>query len=196
MKIAFSPLNRSLRRSLAVLALISIPLTMTHAVEEAFPPTSPGEIEIKELPAGVLLEASSEQQYFSSSSRLFRPLFRYISDRNIAMTTPVEARIEPGRMYFWVREDQVDRVDGDTENVRVIQIPSRMVASAGARGAYSEANFRQTRERLLKWLNDHDEWEAAGEPFGVYWNGPFTFGFLKRYEVQVEVVPAAIDPPA
>jgi len=103
------------------------------------------------------------------------------------MTTPVEAHIEPGKMYFWVAADEVDKVDGDTETVRVIEISARRVASAGARGGYSEANFRQTRNRLIEWLDAQSDWEAVGEPFAVYWNGPFTLWFLKRYEVQVEV---------
>lgn len=178
-----------LRGSLAFLVFFSIFWGMTQAAEEAFAPTPPGEIEIKELPAGLLLESASEQPYFTSSNRLFRPLFRYISDRGIAMTTPVEARMDPGRMYFWVREDQVAKVDGDTDSVRVIKMPARMVASAGASGSYSESNFRQTRKRLLTWLDDQDAWDVIGEPYGVYWNGPFTLWFMKRYEVQVEVAP-------
>lgn len=97
--------------------------------------------------------------------------------------------MDPGRMYFWVREDQVAKVDGDTDSVRVIKMPARMVASAGASGSYSESNFRQTRKRLLTWLDDQDAWDVIGEPYGVYWNGPFTLWFMKRYEVQVEVAP-------
>ena len=97
MRIVFSALSRSLRRSLAALVPISIPLAMAHAVEEAFPQTSPGKIEIKELPTGLLSESSSEQSYFNSSNSLFQPLFRYISDRNIAMTMmngrPPESRL-------------------------------------------------------------------------------------------------------
>ena len=180
--------NFPLRGSLAFLVFFSISWGMTQAAEEAFPPTPPGEIEIKELPSGLLLESASAEPYFTSSNRLFRPLFRYISDRGIAMTTPVEARMDPGRMYFWISQDQVDQVDGDTESVRVIEMPARMVVSAGASGSYSESNFRRTRERLLAWLDKQDASDAIGEPYGVYWNGPFTLWFLKRYEVQVEVV--------
>lgn len=166
---------------------------MSSATEKAFPQTPPGVIEIKELPAGVLLESSTDQPYFRSSNRLFRPLFRYISDRDIAMTTPVEAQIEPGRMYFCVASDEEAKVDGDTDSVRVVHLPARTVASAGGRGSYSESNFNETRERLLSWLADQEEWVIDGEPFAVYWNGPFTLWFLKRYEVQVEVVPAPVE---
>jgi hypothetical protein len=175
---------------LVVVALITIPVAVAIAVEKAFPPTAVGQIEIKELPAGVLLESASDQSYFNSANGLFRPLFRYISDREIAMTTPVEARVDPGRMYFWVAADEVEKVDGDTQSVRVIHIPARTVAAAGGRGGYTERNFNRTRDQLLAWLEEQDEWRVSGEPFAVYWNGPFTLTLLKRYEVQVELVPA------
>ena len=116
---------------LAITFNLFLPGTMSLAVEKAFAPTPPGEIEIKELPPGVLLESSSGQSYFESDNQLFRPLFRYIRERDIAMTTPVEARIHPGRMYFWVAEGEVAKVDGDTDSVRVVHLPERKVASAG-----------------------------------------------------------------
>lgn len=181
------PHPRALVSSLVILIGLGLFSNMALSVEEAFPPTPSGHIEIKELPAGILIESTSDRSYFSANNRLFGPLFRYISDRNIAMTTPVEARIDPGKMYFWIRKDEVHKVDGDTNNVRVIEMPPRLVASAGARGAYSETNFIRTRERLLEWLTEQEEWEAVGEPFAVYWNGPFTVWFLKRFEVQIEV---------
>ncbi len=188
----------TIRRSIKILAallvlfaLLTIPVAIAMAVEKAFPPTPPGQIEIKQLPAGVLIEASTDSHYFRSANNLFRPLFRYISDRDIAMTTPVEAQINPARMFFWVAESEVDKVDGNTSSVRVVQMPSRTVASAGGRGSYSESNFNRTREELLSWLADNNEWQAIGDPFAVYWNGPFTLWLLKRYEVQVEVVKTA-----
>jgi hypothetical protein len=174
---------------LVILASVAIPFGVTLAVEKAFPQTAVGQFEIKVLPPGVLLESASEQSYFSSSNRLFRPLFRYISDRDIAMTTPVEARVESGRMYFWVAADEVHKVDGDTQSVQVIQMPERTVAAIGGRGAYTEQNFNRSRDQLLTWLAQQEQWQASGEPFAVYWNGPFTLPLLKRYEVQVVVAP-------
>jgi hypothetical protein len=37
----------------------------------------------------------------------------------------------------------------------------------------------------MQWLERHaDQWEAAGEPYAVFWNSPFMPGFLKRSEVH------------
>ena len=156
------------------------------AAEEAFPPTEPGNIEVKTLPFGRLLESSGNGDYFSESGRLFSPLFRYIQQNGISMTTPVEAQINPGKMYFWVAESQVDKAKKDSVNVKVIDVPERRVASIGARGAYTQANFEEARRALLEWI-EKEGLETHGEPYGVYWNGPFTPWFLKTFEVHVRL---------
>ncbi|MEM0966753.1 MAG: heme-binding protein [Verrucomicrobiota bacterium] len=161
--------------------------------EQAFPQTPPGEIQVKELPAGVLLESNSDASYFASSGKLFRPLFDYIDKRDIAMTTPVEAKVNPGEMYFWVAADEVDKVTGDTEQVRVVEVPERTVVSVGGRGSYSESNYREKEEELFAWLAANEQWKVVGDPVAVYWNGPFTLWFLKKFEVMVEVEPVAVD---
>jgi hypothetical protein len=175
-----------MRPLLALLSLSALILP-AMAAEQAFPPTPAGQIELKTLPPGVLLKSSGRGNYFNESNDLFRPLFRYISRHDIAMTTPVEAQIESAAMYFWVANSQRDKVAGNQGGVEVLQIPERRVASAGARGTYSRKNFEQTRDRLLAWIAERPEVEATGEPYAVYWNGPFTPWFAKSYEVHVPV---------
>jgi effector-binding domain-containing protein len=167
--------------------LLMCQATHTMAYEKAFESTPPGRTEIKELPAGRLLESSSTESYFSSSNNLFGPLFRYIQQHDIAMTTPVEARINPGVMYFWVSPDQEEKAKKDSADVRVIDVPKRKVASHGASGSYNEKNFNDAKAELMRWLETKTEYEVVGEPFAVYWNGPFTPWFLKRFEVQIEI---------
>jgi hypothetical protein len=161
------------------------PLIM--AAPQAFAPTEVGVSELKTLPPGVLLKAQGQGNYFRESNRLFRPLFNYISTHNIAMTTPVEAQIDDAAMYFWVAESERAKVAGSGAGVEVLEIPERRVASLGARGSYSAANFSKARDALVAWLDTQPGVEAAGPAYGVYWNGPFTPGFLKRFEVHVPV---------
>ena len=161
--------------------------TSLMAAEQAFPPSPVGSPELKTLPAGVLLKASAAGSYFDQSNRLFGPLFNYISKHDIAMTTPVEAKIDGAAMYFWVAEGQRGKVAGSSGNVEVIEVPERHVASLGAKGGYSRENFEKTRDALLAWLGARKDVEPAGPPYAVYWNGPFLPGFMKRYEVHVPV---------
>jgi hypothetical protein len=174
-----------LRFRLALLSLLLAASAM--ATEQAFPPTAPGVAELKTLPAGVLLRSSGKGNYFDQSNRLFGPLFRYISRHDIAMTTPVEARIDDAAMYFWVAASQEGKVAGPDGAVAVERIPERRVASRGGRGSYSKNNYEKTRDALLAWLKDQPGLEVAGEPYAVFWHGPFTPWFAKRYEVHVPV---------
>lgn len=174
-------------RYLATIGFFFLIMSSAHADQQAFLRTDPGVIEIKVLPAGRLLESRGDGDYFNQSNGLFRPLFRYISQHDISMTTPVEARIKPGMMYFWVSPDQVDKATEDSGEVRVIDIPERTVAAIGARGSYSEPNFQEARAKLLKWIEEQENLQVTGEPFAVYWNGPFTPWFRKLFEVQVVV---------
>jgi len=177
---------KSMRGHLFSLIFLLIgPLIM--AAPQAFAPTEVGVSELKTLPAGVLLKAQGQGNYFSESNGLFRPLFNYISTHNIAMTTPVEAKIDDAAMYFWVAKSERSKVAGSGGGVEVVEIPERRVASLGARGSYSATNFAKTRDALVAWLSTQPGVEPAGPAYGVYWNGPFTPGFLKRFEVHVPV---------
>lgn len=157
------------------------------AIEQAYPKTPVGEIEVKTLPAATLIASRSEKGYFEEDNRLFRPLFRYIQKRDIAMTTPVEAEMEPGEMFFYIGEAVDAEALADTGEVAVRRLPERTVASIGARGGYSEANFAQARKKLEDWLASQPRYEATGPARGVFWDGPFTLWFLKRFEVHVPV---------
>lgn len=172
-------------RSLLLLILLLPSIAM--ATEQAFPPSPVGTPEIKTLPAGVLLKSTGSGNYFDQANRLFRPLFRYISSHDIAMTTPVEAQVDGAAMYFWVAPSQLGKVAGSGGGVEVVEVPERLVASLGARGGYSEENFGEVRDKLQAWLKGQPQLEATGPAYGVFWNGPFLPGFLKRFEVHVPV---------
>lgn len=171
----------------AAFGLSLLAASSAHALE-AFPPTAAGVNEIKTLPAGILLRSETgEGDYFDHSNRLFRPLFRYIDARDIAMTTPVEARVTPGQMFFWVAPSEAGKVDGNSPGVTVLEIPERLVASRGGRGGYSRGNFDKTRAELEAWLAATATHEPAGDAYPVYWNGPATPWFAKRFEVHIPV---------
>ena len=125
---------------------------MTQAAEQAFPKTGIGEIEVKVLPAATLAASSGEADYFERSDSLFRPLFRYIQSNDIAMTTPVEAEVQPGVMYFYIGGDAADRDLPETDEVKIHQLPERMVLSIGLLGSYSAKNFARGEARLCEWI--------------------------------------------
>ena len=84
-------------------------------------------------------------------------------------------------------ESQHAKVAGNEGTVAVERIPQRRVASLGAKGSYSRGNFEKNRDTLVAWIAKQTDIEAAGEPYGVFWHGPFTPWFAKRFEVHVPV---------
>lgn len=154
------------------------------ATEEAFPKTPVDEIHLRELPAGRWLSTSVEGKYFDESGSLFRRLFDYIKERDISMTVPVEGSIDGAEMRFYAGEGA--KALEHTDTVRVVDVPARRVVSIGGKGAYTEENVNAARARLEEWLLQH-EMVASDAPYAVYWNGPFTPWFLKRFEVHIPV---------
>ena len=77
------------------------------------------------------------------------------------------------------------------DGVEVVQVPERRVAAHGFRGSYSAKNFAEARDTLLAWVKSRPDLKSVGEPYAVYWNGPFTLGFLKRFEVHLPLEPAS-----
>lgn len=167
-------------------ATLSTPL---FSYEEAMDRTSKGEIEVKTVPEMTVIEATSEEgTYFDKDNRLFRKLFRYISDKDIAMTTPVTVDVSPGAMRFVVSDTEVEKADEDTTDVKVMSLPERQVVSIGYNGRYNEANYKKHLVKLKAWLEKNEtKWKASGEPIAVYWDGPFKLGPWKRAEVMIPV---------
>ena len=160
------------------------------AVSEAYPRTSPGELELKTLPAARWMRTESAGDYFAADNGLFMKLFRYIDSNKIPMTAPVEAGIKPGTMVFYMDEASAKRADlAETPQVKLSSVPERRVAAIGIRGSYSRENYEEALTELKAWLEKRTDVKAAGEPYAVYWNSPFVPFFLKQSEVHIPVAP-------
>lgn len=158
------------------------------AYEAAYPMTEAGVCEIKTLPAGVLLEARSEGEYFRENNGLFRRLFEAIQKNQVPMTTPVEAGVRPGTMVFYLDPKSAKRTDLVLQGgVRRREVEERLVASIGIRGGYSKESFEENSKKLIDWVRSQPRWKVTGEPYAVYWNSPFMIWFLKRSEVHLPV---------
>ena len=149
--------------------------------------TPVGEIKVLQLPARTALEANTGQSYFSENNGLFRTLFRYISKHDLSMTTPVEAEIEPGKMRFFVGGKDANKSRPTTDSVTVKELKPMQVLAIGIRGSYDEENFLENRDRLFLWIEEQATYELAGEPYAVYWDGPYIPWFLKRSEIHLPI---------
>ena len=168
-----------------VLLMVSGCSTMMY--ESAYRQTEVNTIEIKTLPEAMTLVSTKDGNYFNNSNELFKNLFRYIKKEKIAMTVPVEAEIEDGRMRFFVGEKYKNKDMPDEEDVKVKPLKERVVASIGVRGSYSERNFQKAVKKIREWLKERPQYKQIAEPYAVYWNAPYVPGFLKKSEVHIPV---------
>ena len=160
--------------------------TAIMAYESAYPMAEPKTIEVIKLPAARLLQAKMNGSYFEQSNNMFRQLFNYIKTNDIAMTVPVEGQLENASMRFYLGSDAPELLS-DTDEVNVIEFPERQVLRVGGKGSYAESNINKATAELYTWLNQQSEWEADGEAYAVFWNGPFTLWFMKRFEIHLPV---------
>ena len=168
---------------------IGVPLMIKniYGVEQAFKKTPVGKIEIKIIPESTLLVAEASGNYYGGRNDLFRRLFSYISENNVSMTVPVEARVENAQMKFYVGTKDKIKALKDQGSVQVVTVPQRTVLSIGIRGAYTESSFIKAKAQLEQWLTDNKEYRQAGEAYAVFWDAPFMPWFLKRSEVHITV---------
>ena len=160
------------------------------AYESMHEKTPVGEIKILKLPARIALEASSDDHYFAENNGLFRKLFGYISKHDLAMTTPVEADINPGKMRFFVGEKDLKKPTPNTSAITVRDLEPMTVVAIGIRGSYSEENFKNNKSALLDWLKENPDYEQADSAYAVYWDGPFIPWLLKRSEIHLPIRPS------
>lgn len=169
------------------LLIFCLSFSSAIAYESMHEKTPVGEIKVIRLPERVALEAKSADSYFSENNGLFRTLFRYISQNEVAMTTPVEADINPGKMRFFVGPKDLSKKVKSSEKVEVRTLPSMLVAAVGIRGGYSEKRFLDNKRKLDQWLAKNPDYEKTGKAYGVYWHGPFVPGPFKRSEVHLPI---------
>ena len=162
---------------------------IASAYEAAYPMTAAGFIEIKKLPMGTVLRTSMRGEYFDENNNLFRRLFDTINRNRVPMTVPVEAKMMPGTMVFYLDPASAKRKDLQLPpGVTRQTLPARSVASIGIRGGYTRESYEKNLAKLRAWLKTQRDWRVIGEPYAVYWNGPFTLAPFKRSEVHLPVV--------
>ena len=175
-----------------LIVLLSVSVNAV-AYERAYEPTPVGKVEIKTLPPVVYIESEIDSGGSGGRNGLFMPLFRYIDDRGISMTTPVEMDGTNPRMRFFIPRSLHDTELPATGTVTPGSRPETTVLSVGIRGAYHTRSFTKGLSVLENWLAEHPEWEKAGEPYAVYWDGPYKPAFMKKSEVHLPVRQSSVD---
>jgi hypothetical protein len=130
-------------------AFFLLPFTAMSA-SAAFPATESGVTELKTLPAGLLVRSEAKGNYFEKNSDLFRPLFRYIQRKDIAMTTPVEAHVgDTSAMYFWIAATERAKAETDLPPVTPTTTTASINNTASTVVTGAEGSPQSTRQSMI-----------------------------------------------
>lgn len=175
--------TRSASKDLAFEPIMEAPLPV------GFPyPAPAGEIRVVEYPQYRMARAGMGM---GRSNGAFFTLFRHISDRDIAMTAPVEMTMDmdKGRaidMGFMYRTPQMGAA-GEAGRVMVEDIKPMTVVTIGVRGRVEGTATDEALAELEAWIAARPEWEAAGNPRLMGYNGPSVPRRRQFSEVQIPV---------
>ena len=181
-----------LRRELARLAAdLAFAPRMEAPLPVGFPlPTAAGEIELKQYPTYRLARTDMGM---TRRNGAFWTLFRHISSRDIAMTTPVEMTYDSdGRalreqsMAFLYANTELGSA-GTLDDVEVLDVPAMSVVSLGWRGRPSRGEVTAAHAELRAWIAAREDLEVAGAPRLLSYNGPSTPTSRACSEVQIPV---------
>jgi len=168
---------------------------------EGYPaPTPPGAIELKRYPLVRRAEIGGTMTPDWGMNFAFFPLCKHIKRRDIAMTSPVELNysgLDPGArrgpdswtMSFLYRTTDLAPGGIDPKDARILieDIPPVTVVAIGMRGDYKLNRVKNGVSELRGWLSQQSEWEEAGEPRALFYNGPEVRSRDKWSEVQLPV---------
>lgn len=177
--------TRTASRDLAFEPIMEAPLPV------GFPyPAPAGEIRVVEYPRYRMARAGMGAL---RSNGAFFTLFRHISDRDIAMTAPVEMTVDPraGRtvdMGFMYRTPDMGAA-GAQGRVQVEDVEPMTVVTIGVRGRVEGPATDEALARLERWVAESERWEAAGNPRLMGYNGPSVPRQRQFAEVQIPLRP-------
>jgi hypothetical protein len=162
---------------------------MEAPLPEGFPePTPVGEIRVKEYPAYRLAKTPAVNDNVA-----FFTLFGHIQKNEIAMTAPVEMTLGEGgekprmeSMAFLYRSVR-QGAQGKQGVVDVVDVPAGKAVAIGLRGDMRGERTADARKRLEAWLKEHPEYEPAGPPRVMGYNGPSVPVRDRFFEVEVPV---------
>lgn len=200
----------------AVLAVVAVGglLAFVYVVQNVETPDyvvveHDGDLELRDYPPLVVAEVQRDGSRQKGLSAGFGPLARYIFAKEragaaVAMTAPVEqqaaAKIamtapveqspaEAGWAVRFIMPREYRLADlpapGNAE-VRLREVPARRLAAVRFPGRTNDRLIAEQERRLTDWLAARGL-PALGPPIYAYYNDPFTPGFLRRNEVQIEV---------
>ena len=157
-----------------------------------------GEVEVRIYERHLLASVDVNGSFKDAGNAAFRPLFRYISGRNvdeqeIAMTAPViqsaSRKDDTAWTVSFVMPASLLKTGAprpNTEQVKIVERSEQLIAALPYSGSWRISLFEENKEELIRQL-ERSPYSICGEVMWARHNAPFTPWFLKKNEVLIPV---------
>jgi hypothetical protein len=159
---------------------------------------SDGDYEVRDYPALVVAEVTSQGDRKSAVNRGFAPLASYIfaerrAGEKIAMTAPVTQTAAEAADGIWtIRFILPSKYTLETlptpagSGVRLAILPAQRRAAIRFSGLATDTLIGLKQASLHRWMIERG-FAPTGSPVYAYYNAPFTPAFLRRNEVMFDL---------
>ena len=157
-----------------------------------------GEVEVRIYERHLLASVDVNGSFKDAGNAAFRPLFRYISGRNvdeqeIAMTAPViqsaSRKDDAAWTVSFVMPASLLKTGAprpNTERVEIVERSEQLIAALPYSGSWRVGLFEENKEELIQQL-ERSPYSICGDVIWARHNPPFTPWFLKKNEVLIPV---------
>lgn len=150
-----------------------------------------GDIEIRLYEKVYLAQFHSHGSRKIAGRKAFMPLFNYIKDGGIPMTTPVtleETKPEEWDVSFFMPSEKSiqDLPNPDNAEVKITELKERKVIVYKFTGSMNDDNFEKYNLKLMQYI-DKNNISVKDQAISASYNAPFTPWFLKRSEIMYEL---------
>lgn len=150
-----------------------------------------GNIEVRLYAKAYLAQYHSLGDRKSAGRKAFMPLFNYIKDGGIPMTTPVtleETKPDEWDVSFFMPSEKSiqDLPNPDNSEVKITELSERKMLVYKFIGSMNDANFDKYNSLLKNYIQENGL-RVKDQAISASYNAPFTPWFMKRSEVMYEL---------
>ena len=156
------------------------------------------DVEVRIYEPHLLASVDVDGSFKDAGNAAFRPLFRYISGRNvdnqkIAMTAPVIQSASRKDDANWTVSFvmpasllNTGAPNPTAQQVEIVERSEQLIAALSYSGSWRISLFEENKEKLIQQLA-RSQYSVCGEVMWARHNAPFTPWFLKKNEVLIPV---------
>ena len=150
-----------------------------------------GNVEVRLYQKAYLAKYHSRGNRKSAGNKAFMPLFNYIKDGGIPMTTPVtleEVKPKEWDVSFFMPAEKTfkDLPKSDNSKIKITEFKEKKMIVYKYTGSINDGNFKKYNTKLMKYIKDH-KLKIQDKAVLAAYNAPFTPWFMKRSEIMYEL---------